>query len=118
MNLTLLSVDDAVTRLACSGSITQISPLADNDPVAEALGPEVYCRRLLMDLERADFVDSSGIGWMILCHKRFMMSGGRLVFHSAPPLVRQMLDLLGLGRILHIAADENAARGLAQEVCS
>jgi hypothetical protein len=52
---------------------------------------------------------------MIVCQKHFVQAGGKLVFHSAPPLVQQVFDLLQLQRVLNVAPDETAARALVQE---
>jgi hypothetical protein len=52
---------------------------------------------------------------MLTIHKRFRNTGGKIVYHSAPPLVQQTLDLLRMNLILHLAPDLTTARGLAQE---
>jgi anti-anti-sigma factor len=115
MKLTIRSQDDSVVRLSCEGAIRQIPLAPGHDPLEELLGADAFRRRVLVDLEKADFIDSSGIGWMIVCQKHFVQAGGKLVFHSAPPLVQQVFDLLQLQRVLNVAADEAAARALAQE---
>ena len=38
--------------------------------------------------------------------------------HSAPPLVQQTLTLLRMNLVLHLAADEAAARAVAEEAAS
>jgi anti-anti-sigma regulatory factor len=69
----------------------------------------------LIDLEQTSFIDSSGISWMLICHKHFVQGGGQVVFHSAPPLVQHTLGLLRLNLVLHLASDEDAARAMLQE---
>jgi len=117
MKLTIRSQDDSLTRLSCEGAIRQISMAPGHDPLEEVVGADAFRRRVLVDLEKTDFIDSSGIGWMIACQKHFVLGGGKLIFHSAPPLVQQVFDLLQLSRVLSLAADEAAARLLAQEGC-
>jgi anti-anti-sigma factor len=115
MKLTIRSQDDALVRLSCDGAIRQISLAPGRDPLEELLGADAFRRRVLIDLEKTDFIDSSGIGWMIACQKHFVQAGGKLIFHSAPPLVQQVFDLLQLQRVLNLAVDEAAARASAQE---
>jgi hypothetical protein len=37
-----------------------------------------------------------------------------MVLHSVPPRVYQVLELIGLPKVLHFANDENSARAKAQ----
>ena len=48
-------------------------------------------------------------------HKRFRTDGGRLVLHSVPPMVAQVLRLLNLHTVLSIQPDQAAARALVAD---
>lgn len=112
MKLTLVSRTPELTLLACEGHVTQSTLLAAGDPF-EAVKPQVTSAdSILLDLSKAQFIDSSGVGWMLRCHKHCKQAGGRIVFHSAPPLVRQTLELLQMGKVLHLAKDAKTGRGL------
>jgi anti-anti-sigma factor len=115
MQLSQLPSDGAVTFVRCSGKISQSEIQHDHDPLGELLGPGAYGRRVLFDLSQTNYIDSSGISWMLTMHKRFRNSSGKIVFHSAPPLVQQTLDLLRMNLILNLAPDLEAARGLTPE---
>lgn len=115
MQLSQLPSDGAVTLVRCSGKISQSEIQHDRDPLGELLGQGAYGRRVLFDLSQTSYIDSSGISWMLTMHKRFRNSGGKIVYHSAPPLVQQTLDLLRMNLILSLAPDLEAARGLAPE---
>jgi anti-anti-sigma factor len=115
MQLSQLPSDSAVTLVRCSGKISQAEIQHDQDPLGELLGPGAYGRRVLFDLGQTHYIDSSGVSWMLTIHKRFRNTGGRIVYHSAPPLVQQTLDLLRMNLILHLATDLTTARGLALE---
>ena len=118
MKLLVKSDDGAVLSLLCEGPITLPQVQQGLKPLEELLGPAGYGRRVLFDLEKTNFIDSSGVSWMLVCHKSFTKAGGRIVFHSAPPLVQQTLALLRMNLVLHLAADEAAARAVVQEAAS
>jgi anti-anti-sigma factor len=109
MRLTLLSHTDQVTRLECEGEITQHALPKDHNPLEDPLGPAIYRRHVLLNMEKTPYIDSSGIGWLLGAHKRFERDGGRLILHSVPPAIGQVLQLLRLTSLLHVAADEPEA---------
>jgi anti-anti-sigma factor len=113
MKITQVDETRDVVRLRCEGTISQNEFPIGADPLEKALGPGCFTRKVLLDLEKTSFIDSSGVGWLIGSHKHFEDGGGRLVVHSAPPLVDQVLQLLSMPKVLHIAADETKARHLA-----
>ncbi|HEY1376751.1 MAG TPA: STAS domain-containing protein [Gemmataceae bacterium] len=109
MRLTLISHTDQVTRLECEGEITQYALPKERDAFEDLLGPAIYRRQVLLNMEKTPYTDSSGISWLIGSHKRFERDGGRLIIHSVPPAVGQVLRLLKLNTLLHVAADEAEA---------
>jgi anti-anti-sigma factor len=115
MQLTQLPADGPLTRIQCEGQIILSHVQQATDPLERLLGAACYSFRLLFDLEKTTFIDSSGVSWMLLTHRRCNQAGGRIVYHSAPPMVQQILSLLKMHLVLHLAADEAAARTLAQE---
>jgi anti-anti-sigma factor len=113
MKLTLVADGPEVVRVRCEGEIRDVRYQIKGDPLENLLGPGCYSRKVLLDLERTDYIDSSGISWLIVSHKYFKQGGGRLVLHTIPPRVNQVLQFLHMNRVLHLAADEPAARALA-----
>lgn len=112
MKLTLISRTPELTLVACEGHVTQITLHASGDPLESLLSPGACAETILMDLSQAQFIDSSGVGWMLKCHKHCKQAGGRIIYHSAPPLVRQTLELLQMGKVLSLAKDAKTARAL------
>jgi anti-anti-sigma factor len=110
MKMTVLSDDKGLARLECEGNVVDI---AGRRPLAELLGPSCYSRIVLLNLEKTDYMDSNGISWLITSHKRFKEAGGRLILHSLPPRILDMLKFLRLTTVLNCAADEHQARKLA-----
>jgi anti-anti-sigma factor len=115
MNLTLESEpDERLVRVACRGSVSSQDLEPDRpDPLVALAGGDVFSRGVLLDLRRATFLDSSGVSWLISRHSEFRTHGGILVLHSVPPMVQQVLDLLRLASVLHIAPDADTAASIA-----
>lgn len=112
MKLSLVSIDPAgFVRVASNGNITSSDlHLDQNNPMSSILGDNWRTHRVLLDLGKTDFIDSSAIGWLIETDKGFREGGGRLVVHSLTPRVRQVMDLLKIDRALNLATDEPSAR--------
>jgi len=105
MKLTLKGVDGESHLVTCQGEVTRIGVGLGRDPLAELLGPGVYRSRVLLSLEDASQMDSSGIAWLVNCNRRFNEAGGMLVIHSVPPTIMELFALLHLPKVLHLAED-------------
>ena len=79
------------------------------NPLEQALGRECYARKVVLSLQKSWYIDSAGVGWLVMCHKRFRDAGGCLVLHSIPPMVNHVFHLLGLTDVLNMADDEAGA---------
>ena len=110
MKLLLTSQDDTATCVAIQGDISQsrFAPNVNN-PLEDLLGAGCYKRRVALDLEQGGAIDSSGVGWIMACHKQFLAAGGKLVLHSLPPMIEQVIQLLRLHSILTIKPDRASA---------
>jgi stage II sporulation protein AA (anti-sigma F factor antagonist) len=111
--MSLVSSAGDIVRLRCEGNISQRDIDPGSDPIEGLLGAGCYKNKVLLSLENTHYVDSSGVGWLMGRHKQFLSEGGRLVLHSIPPMVSQVLHLLRMSLILHMAADEPAAVAMA-----
>jgi anti-anti-sigma factor len=112
MKLTLVSIEkEGLIRAATDGNITagDFSPAGKN-PLETLLGLTWANTRLLLDLSKTTYIDSSAIGWLISTSRAFRDGGGAFVIHSVQPAVRQIMDVLRIGRVVPIADDEPAAR--------
>ena len=114
MKLSVVFQDERSIHLACEGDLTLPAAAPRADPLAGVL-PGGPCPALvLLDLSKVGYINSTGISWLVVSHRRVEQDGGRLVLHSAQPFVRGVLDLMQLSTVLHLAADEPAARSLAE----
>ncbi len=109
MKLTITSDIGGVLLMEASGRITQGDVSKFDDPMRDLLGDDGFGRRVVLDLDGVEFVDSSGIGWLIASHKHFRKDGGKLVVHSVRPMVAEILKILKFHQVLVIAKNERAA---------
>ena len=114
MKLTLISSENNVKRLRCEGAVTATDFVSGANPFTDLLGPECYSEIVLVSLEHTSLIDTAGIGWLVMSHKRFQERGGKLVLHSIPPMVEHVFRLLRMPSVLHMAANESAAQKLIQ----
>lgn len=97
-------------QLAASGRIIAGDLAPGEDYFCRKFGPEIYARKVIVDLSGCTFIDSSGISTLINSHKRFFQHGGMVVFHSLPPMIQQVLQMVRMQLVLHLAKDASAAR--------
>jgi anti-anti-sigma factor len=103
MDLKLVDSTDGSIRVKATGPITPDAADQPRDPLIGLLGPQVFEHRVALDLEEADFISSSGIGWLLYCHKRFEQQGGKLELRSVSKPIDQVLRLMRLQTVLHWA---------------
>lgn len=113
MKISIDSDDGSTVCMKINGSVTQQEVALLADPLSDLLGPDAYQRRVCMDLGNTGFLDSSGINWLILNNQRFRDHGGRLVLHSLPPMVMNVIKILKMQRVFEIADSPQAAKSLA-----
>jgi anti-anti-sigma factor len=76
-------------------------------------------RKLVIDLARLEYIDSSGLGMLVVCSGRMEQSGGRMRVAGAHGLVAQVFEIVHAGLILHFDADlESACRNLSDNTAA
>jgi anti-anti-sigma factor len=109
MKLKRLSDDADAVRLQVLDRIINGDPSSDFSEVADLLGDRGYNGQVLLSLVETESIDSSGLSWLLECHKRFSGAGGKLVLHSIPPSVMDTMMMMRLELVLRLAEDEPAA---------
>ncbi len=66
-------------------------------------------QRVIFDLSRVDFLDSSGLGALVLAHRRLKDGGGDLCLCAPTPAVRAIFDLVCLGKAITITPTREEA---------
>jgi anti-anti-sigma factor len=64
--------------------------------------------RLIVDLSKTTFMDSTGIGLLLQAHGRLQSSAGSVVVRSPSTSARNVLDLAGITHIVTIEGDDAA----------
>jgi anti-anti-sigma factor len=114
MKLTLLPLqNDELVRVRWEGPISLRGRPAGHDPLQELLGPQCFGHKVILNLEKAVGIDTSGVSWLMHTQKRFAQAGGRLILCGIPPVVSEVLELLRLTDLIDAAPTEADARDLA-----
>jgi anti-anti-sigma factor len=114
MNLSILAVDGDSTHVRLKGPVTQNSVTAFGDVFRDHLGADIYGKAVLLDLSTVEWLDSSGVGWLLGCLKKFRQEDGRLILYSVPPRVAEIFRVLHLHTTFEIAANGKDAQQRVQ----
>jgi anti-sigma B factor antagonist len=66
---------------------------------------------VVADLADVEFLDSSGVGALLIADQTARQHGTGLIVRGAKPAVRRVFDILGLTDQLTIESDETPGRG-------
>jgi anti-sigma B factor antagonist len=100
LNIERRRVDPDVTVLAMTGRITLGSDSQQVEWGLEELLKENH-KKVIFDLTNVTFVDSSGVGILVMCHARLRKAGGALRIAGAQGMVEQILDMTSVNKIVH-----------------
>lgn len=100
-----------IVKLAIDGNVTSADFSADGkNPIEALLGPAWNTFRVLLDMGQVGYIDSSAIGWLIGTQKAVRDKGGSFAVYHVQPAVKQVLDLLKVGRVVPLCENEQTAR--------
>ena len=114
MELRVLSDEGKVLHLQVLSRNVQSDSPPRFESLEELLGPAGYARLVLLSLAETRFIDSGGLSWLVLCHKRFCQGDGKMVLHSVSPPLLELLHMMRLDLALYVAENEAAARRMAE----
>jgi len=116
MDLSIDSKTDELVYLRIDGDIRGRFPSDPTKLLTELLGKDAYKNRVLLSFEDVKYVDSNGLAWLVVCHKRFSEGGGALVLHTLPEVVRNVMKIVRLDQVFLLAenADEAGKIAMAQ----
>ncbi len=114
LEVKLLIDDHDLVQLESSGTVSRDGWRLGTNPIEQACGPAVYSRKALLSLASCRYLDSTGVEWLLRCHKRFAVAGGMLIIHSGAPVVSQILKLMRMDLVLNLAENETHARSLLE----
>ena len=62
--------------------------------------------RIIFDLERVSFLDSSILGIFLTAHRRVALEGGEVILLCRPGFIRRLLSLLEMDRLMKVQTPE------------
>ena len=110
MKLNVVSIEKELVHVQAEGDITSHDFTAEGkNPFELVLGSRWAAHQVVVDMRGVPFLDSSAIGWFMTSRREFERGGGLVVLHSVQPRVRQVLDLLRVGKAVPLVDSEQAA---------
>lgn len=91
-----------------SGELDMVAADYFRREVDENMGKNC-CDNIVLNLDRVNFIDSSGLGVILGRYKKLAALGGKLAIVGAPPQVKRILELSGLLRIAKAHENETEA---------
>lgn len=76
---------------------------------AEAAMERHDCNRLIVNMKKVSFIDSSGLGAILGRYRRIALRQGRMIIVGPPSHVRAVLEVSGVTRIIPVVATESRA---------
>jgi anti-sigma B factor antagonist len=68
---------------------------------------------IAVNLSGVNFLDSSGIGSLVRCHKTATERSGKLIFFAPTKMVKQTLKMVSLDKVMNLFEDEASALAAA-----
>ena len=59
-------------------------------------------KKVIFDLTEVTFLDSSGIGILMMCHAKLKKAGGALHIAGARGMVEETMEITSLNKIIHV----------------
>ena len=103
---------DGIQQIVLSGRMDS----AGTEQVAARFTETIAARspRVVVDMTRVAFLSSIGIRLLMSNAKALKQHGGRMVIAGPQPLVKEVLDIVGIAQLIPVHADlESACSALA-----
>ena len=97
MKLSLGNGEGNSLRVWVVGKVTQHDFGPIQEPLETLVGPGVYSRQITLDMADTSYMDSSGVGWLLTCHKRCREAGGQITLCNVTPVIGTHVGPNGLG---------------------
>ena len=109
MNLKIDSQHEGICHMSLCGRISEVANSSMSEELTQLLGEANFNQKILLSLQQTDYIDSSGIGWLLATDKKVRAAGGELVLHSLPLEVQHVFGLMRLNKVLKVAKDKRHA---------
>jgi len=106
LSITSRRDDDSIV-IELAGELELANAAAVNDELRRACATD--CRRIVLDLRRLEFLDSTGIHAFVQSHKRCVEDGRAISLLLTPGPVLRILEVCGMLRLLDHTTEEALA---------
>jgi len=104
-----LQVEPDITVMDLTGRLTTLSLTLGEVERAIKKRIEQGARKLVLDLGKVDFVDSSGVGMLVVVASAMEQAGGRMVIAGAAGTLKKILETVHLERTVQMYRDAASA---------
>ena len=100
--------EPGITLMEFTGQLTLGNSLVD---VEHAIKDRIQegCRKLVLDLTNLSFLDSAGVGVLVVCSSVMEQAGGRLAVVGAGGKVKQVLEITHVNKVIGLYPDLGSA---------
>ncbi len=95
------SLESGVEVLTLSGTMTMGTQLQKFEWMVESLTKEQH-NRIVLDMSKVSYLDSSGIGVLVVCQGLAKNSGGQLRLAAVTSRVESILKMAGVDGVLFV----------------
>lgn len=108
VDLTIRTVEPEITVFELSGRLTLGNRLTQIEHAIKT-AIESGCRKLVLDMDKLDFIDSAGLGMLVMCAGAMEHAGGRMCVASSSPRIEQIFEITHLQRVVALQPTAEAA---------
>jgi anti-sigma B factor antagonist len=108
LELTTRHVEPDITVFELHGRLTLGTRLTE---IEHSIKTELQsgCRKLVLDLGGLEFIDSAGLGMLVMCAGAMEEAGGRMCVATAHPRILHVFEITHLERMVAVHADAESA---------
>jgi anti-sigma B factor antagonist len=108
LDVTTRAVPPDITVFELKGRLTLGNRLTEAE---HAIKSEIGagCRKMVLDLGQLDFIDSAGLGLLVMCAGAMEREGGRLCVASSNVHVVHVFEITHLERVMALHPDAQSA---------
>ena len=103
-----MSVKRNILTLRLTGELDQYSCKKLKSKVTDVIN-KYSIKYMIINFEQLDFMDSTGIGFMIGRYQDMKKNGGKLIICSMNDIIEKIFNLSGLRKICNVVENEELA---------
>jgi anti-anti-sigma factor len=109
------NIDTHVAPIMREALQSALDAALNSETIAENGSPQALSPYLLVNLEKAKFVDSVGLGTLATARQACRQRGGGLYLCHLQPYVRRAFEITGMNRLMPLFATEEEAEAAIRQ---